>query len=119
MVVIPAGKYRMGSPSHETGRADAEGPVHDVTIWEPLAVGIHEVTREEFGHFVKATGRSTAKKCWTYKSGEWKERSGRSWKKPGFKQDGRHPVVCVSWDDTKAYLGWLSRKTGEAYRTGC
>ena len=116
MVVMPAGKFRMGSPSHETGRDDDEGPVHDVTIWEPLAVGIHEVTREEFGHFVKETGRSTAKKCWTYKSGKWKERSGRSWKKPGFKQGGSHPVVCVSWDDAKAYVGWLSRKTGEAYR---
>ena len=116
MVVIPAGKYRMGSPSHEAGRNDDEGPVHDVTIWEPFAVGIHEVTREEFGHFVKETGRSTPKKCWTYKSGKWKERSGRSWKKPGFKQDGRHPVVCVIWDDAKAYVGWLSRKTGERYR---
>lgn len=116
MVVVPAGKYRMGSPSHESGRDDDEGPVHDVTIWEPFAVGVYEVTREEFGHFVEETGRSTPKKCWTYKSGEWKERSGRSWKKPGFKQDERHPVVCVDWDDAKAYVGWLSRKTGERYR---
>ena len=82
MVVVPAGKFRMGSPSHEAGRNDDEGPVHDVTIWEPFAVGIHEVTREEFRHFVKETGRSTPKKCRTYRSGEWKERSGRSWKKP-------------------------------------
>ena len=116
MVVVPAGKFRMGSPSHETGRRDAEDPVHDVAIWEPFAVGIHEVTREEYGHFVKETGRSTAKKCRTYKNGKWKERSGRSWKKPGFKQGGNYPVVCVSWDEAKAYVEWLSRKTGEAYR---
>ena len=116
LVVIPAGKYRMGSPSHEAGRDDDEGPVHDVTIWEPFAVGIHEVTREEFGHFVKETGRSTAKACLMYKNGEWKERTGRSWKKPGFKQAGNHPVVCVNWDDANAYVGWLSRKTGERYR---
>ena len=116
MVVVPAGKYRMGSPSHEAGRDDDEGPAHDVTIWEPFAVGVNEVTREEFGHFVKETSRSTAKACWTYENGKWTERTGRSWKKPGFKQAGNHPVVCVSWDDAKAYAGWLSRKTGAKYR---
>ena len=116
MVVVPAGKYRMGSPSHEAGRNDSEGPVHEVTIWEPFAVGVHEVTREEFGYFAQETGRSTAKVCWTYRNGKWNERSGGSWKKPGFKQGRNHPVVCVSWNDVKAYVGWLSRKTGEVYR---
>ena len=112
MVVIPAGKYRMGSPSTEKDRDSDEGPVHDVTIWEPLAVGIHEVTKEEFRQFVKLTRHSTGKDCKTYESGKWKKRSGRSWKKPGFSQGKRHPVVCVSWDDAKAYVGWLSKKTG-------
>ena len=116
MVVIPAGRYRMGSPSTEKDRDSDEGPVHDVTIWEPLAVGIHEVTKEEFRQFVKETHHSTGKDCVTFESGKWKNRSGRSWKKPGFSQDKRHPVVCVSWADAKAYVGWLSIKTGEAYR---
>ena len=116
LVVLPAGYYRMGSPSHESGRNDNEGPVHDVTIWEPFAVGIHEVTREEFGHFVKETGRSTAMECLTYNTSGWTRRSGRSWKKPGFRQSEREPVVCVSWDDAKAYVEWLSSKTGEKYR---
>ena len=116
MVVIPAGRYRMGSPSTEKDRDSDEGPVHDVTIWEPLAVGIHEVTKEEFRQFVKETRHSAGKDCYTYESGKWKKHSGRSWKKPGFSQGKRHPVVCVSWDDAKAYVGWLSKKTGEAYR---
>ena len=116
MVVIPAGKYRMGSPSHEAGRDDDEDPVHDVTIWEPLAVGVYEVTREEFGRFVKEAGYFPGKGCRVYRNGEWKDRSGNSWKKPGFKQRKRHPVVCVSWEDARAYVRWLSGKTEQQYR---
>jgi formylglycine-generating enzyme required for sulfatase activity len=29
---------------------------------------------------------------------------------------GDRPVINVSWDDAKAYLAWLSKKTGEEYR---
>src|SRR5207302_6940801 len=29
---------------------------------------------------------------------------------------GRQPVINMSWDDAKAYLAWLSRKTGKSYR---
>ena len=31
MVAIPAGKFLMGSPAHEPGRFDSEGPQHVVT----------------------------------------------------------------------------------------
>jgi formylglycine-generating enzyme required for sulfatase activity len=31
-------------------------------------------------------------------------------------QAGSHPVVCVNSADAKAYVGWLSTKTGQAYR---
>jgi formylglycine-generating enzyme required for sulfatase activity len=29
---------------------------------------------------------------------------------------GRRPVINVSWDHAKAYVAWLSRKTGKSYR---
>ena len=39
MAVLPAGSYRMGSPSYEQGRQKNEGPVHEVTIAAPFALG--------------------------------------------------------------------------------
>ena len=116
MVVVPSGSFMMGSPPSEEGRDDDEGPVHRVSIPSSFAVGVYEVTRGEFGRFVSSTGRSMGNKCWTVKDGEWEERSGRSWLSPGFSQTDLHPAVCVSWDDARAYVAWLSRETGEAYR---
>ena len=51
----------------------------------------------------------------------WEERE-RNWENPGFvafeKLEHRddHPVVCVNWNDAKAYVKWLSEKTGKEYR---
>ena len=116
LVVVPSGSFMMGSPSHEQGPDEDEGPVHRVRIGEPFAVGVYEVTVSEFGRFAEGTGHSTGNSCWTYEGGEWKSREGFGWRDPGFRQAGSHPVVCVSWDDARAYATWLSRRTGERYR---
>ena len=116
MVVVPAGSYRMGSPSYEQGRREDEGPVHEVTIAVPFAIGRHEVTVAEFGRFVDETGYSTGSSCRTYEGGKWESRAGRGWRNPGFGQSGRYPVACVNWNDAQAYVAWLSRETGEEYR---
>ena len=116
MVVVPSGRFMMGSPPSEEGRDDDEGPQHRVTIGSSFAVGVHEVTRGEFGRFVSATNRSMGDSCWTWENGEGKGRSGRGWRNPGFSQRDAHPVVCVSWNDARAYVRWLSGETGASYR---
>ncbi len=116
MVVVPAGTYQMGSPSYEAGRYDDEGPAHRVTLGQAFAVGVYEVTRGEYGRFVGATGHAGGNSCYVLEGGGLEERSGRSWRNPGFRQSEREPVVCVNWREARAYAEWLSRETGQSYR---
>jgi formylglycine-generating enzyme required for sulfatase activity len=112
MVVVPAGSFTMGSPpDNEEGRWDNEGPQHDVTIGKAFAVGKLHVTRDEYAAFVNDTGYVASTTCHRYRGG-----SNASWRDPGLAQEGLHPVVCVTWDDAKAYVNWLVKKTGKPYR---
>ena len=114
MVVIPPGRFRMGDLSGDA--YDILKPVHAVTIGYKLAVGTYEVTRGEFAAFVNDTGYGASGGCWYYTGSDWEESASTSWRSPGFGQSDRDPVVCVSWDDAKAYLRWISRKTEVTYR---
>ena len=98
MVVIPAGKFVMGSPGYEAGRRGNEGPQHEVTISWSFAVGKYEVTFAEWDACVAGGG------CRGEQPQDWGE--GR----------GRKPVVSGIWGGAKAYVSWLSGKTGEEYR---
>jgi len=115
MVVIGAGEFEMGSPDSEAERSPEEGPRHPVKIGRPFAVGKLMVSRDEFEAFVRDTSYSSDK-CWTREDSRIEERLGRSFRNPGFTQEGNHPAVCVSWDDARAYAAWLTRKTGRVYR---
>jgi hypothetical protein len=48
MIVIPAGKFTMGSPENEPDREASEGLQHEVTVAKPFAVSKFEVTFEEW-----------------------------------------------------------------------
>ena len=96
MVVVGAGEFMMGSRS---GEEDGnEGPQHEVRIGEMIAVGKYEVTFAEWEGCVVGGG------CGGYRPGD--EGWGR----------GDRPVINVSWEDAKAYVSWLSWKTGKSYR---
>jgi formylglycine-generating enzyme required for sulfatase activity len=116
MVVIPAGAFAMGSPAEEKARDDNEGPLHRVTIARPFALGKFEVTVAQFAAFVQETGYDTGQTCDVWQDGTWDERPGYAWRNPNFPQSDAHPAACLSWDDAQAYVAWLSRKTGAAYR---
>ena len=114
MVRIEGGCFLMGSPESETSRDDDERQ-HEVCV-ESFSIGKYEVTRGEYARFVRETGRATGDECWTYESGGWGWRSGRSWRSPGYGQEATHPVVCVSHDEAVAYARWLSEELGQRYR---
>ena len=117
MVVVPAGAFVSGDPPEREPVADV-GPQGPVTIAHPFAIGRYDVTVAEYRAFVEDTGRGEAGNCLTSRDGSSSlvfVPTG-TWRNPGFPQTDRDPVVCVVWDDAKAYVGWLSRKTGHAYR---
>ncbi len=96
MIVVPAGKFMMGSPDSEKDRYESEGPQREVAIAKSFAVGKTEVTFDEYAACVAA---------------------GACQKPPdgGFGR-GDRPVINVSWDEAKTYTTWLSRMTGKEYR---
>ena len=98
MVIALPGSFLMGSPSGEEKRDSDEGPRHRVTIEKPFAVGKYEVTFAEWDACVANGG------CGGHRPGD------KGWGR------GRRPVIYVSWEDAKAYVQWLSRKTGKQYR---
>jgi formylglycine-generating enzyme required for sulfatase activity len=115
-VVVPAGSFTMGSPENEPGRSDDEGPQHKVTIANALVIGRFPITRGEFAAFVKETEYRADAGCSVWSDSDWKLQPDRSWHFPGFEQNDRHPAVCVSWNDAKAFIAWLSAKVGKPYR---
>ncbi len=115
MVVVPAGRFLMGSPASESGRDDDEGPRHLVTIANPFAVGKYEVTRTEFGRFARATGQQM-NGCFYWDGKQVSLDIAGNWENPGFPQRANEPALCVSWEDAQAYVRWLSQQSGKTYR---
>ena len=90
LVLIPAGKFLMGSPTTEVGRKNDETQ-HQVTLTKPFYMGKYEVTQEQ-----------------------WKEVMGNN---PSLSVKGsKLPVTDVSWDDCQEFIKKLNAKTNGSYR---
>jgi formylglycine-generating enzyme required for sulfatase activity len=98
MITMPAGSFIMGSPASEPQRSSDEGPQQEIVISRAFAVARSEVSFDEWLACVAEGG------CNAYRPGDY------GW---GL---GKRPVINVSWTDAKAYVKWLSEKTGAPYR---
>ncbi|RMN26925.1 hypothetical protein ALQ62_03607 [Pseudomonas coronafaciens pv. zizaniae] len=108
MVVLPAGTFTMGAPEEEMGRQPDEGPLHDVTFAKPFAISRFQVLSGEWNAYIKNSG---------YKMPDGDTRPGRECKagQPRYPLTARQPAVCMDWNEAKAYVEWLSKKTGKPY----
>jgi formylglycine-generating enzyme required for sulfatase activity len=98
MITMPTGSFTMGSPASEPQRSSDEGPQQQILIGRMFAVGRSEVSFDEWFACVAEGG------CNAYRPGDY------GW------GTGKQPVINVSWTDAKAYVKWLSAKTGATYR---
>jgi formylglycine-generating enzyme required for sulfatase activity len=89
MVLIPAGKFLMGSPTTEVGRNKDETQ-HEVTLTKPYYLGKHEVTQDQ-----------------------WQAVMGNN---PSSIKGPRLPVTNVSWNDCQDFINNLNTKTNRGYR---
>jgi len=132
---VAGGCYQMGQDEAEkadlTMLAGEEGarlafgdelPTHEVCVPD-FNLGRHEVTVAAFSKFVEATGYRTGAEiaggCQEYPIPRyrWEENPKRNWREPGFTQKADEPVVCLSWNDTRAFADWLSKANpGKAFR---
>jgi len=89
MLLIPAGKFKMGSPESEKGR-DADETQHEVTLTKPYYMGKYEVTQEQW-EAVMGNNRSSTK-------------------------GAKFPVTDVSWEDCQEFIKKVNENTKGGYR---
>ena len=89
MVLIPAGKFVMGSPAFEYGRDKLETQ-HKVTLTKPFYMGKYEVTQEQY-EAVMGKNPSTIK-------------------------GAKLPVTNMSWEDCQDFIKKLNAKTYGGFR---
>jgi formylglycine-generating enzyme required for sulfatase activity len=125
MVVLPAGSFSMGSSAEEKSWAASHGsslgsvadeaPQHQVSL-PSFALGKYDVTRGEYAAFARETGYPAGDGCGRGRAiFKWEKDPKSTLENPGQAQTDRDPVVCVSWQDARAYIAWLNRK---AHRGG-
>jgi formylglycine-generating enzyme required for sulfatase activity len=108
MLRVEPGSFTMGNPS--ASAASFDGPPQSITFALPFRLAKFEVTRAEFTAFVEATGYIRPR------DSQVPDTPTDLWRRPGFEQTDRHPVVNLSLEDADAYVAWLAKTTGKNYR---
>lgn len=107
----------VGRPIRDVGGADlmlVPASIHGATFGTAFLMMRNEVSRKDYAAFAAATRHDTTR-CRNSLS-PLRLFDRRTWKEPGFKQSDDEPVVCISYDDARAYADWLSRRSGKSYR---
>ena len=99
MVVIPPGTFQMGSTKEKR-----EGPIHEVTIARPFAMGRFKVTWPLWDACV-AAGDCKVPAFDIRQVERYKWYAG-----------DKMPALNLSWDQAKALVAWFSKTTNRKYR---
>jgi formylglycine-generating enzyme required for sulfatase activity len=112
-ILVNHGSFTMGSPDNETKMRGANEKQHKVTLSKPMYVQEHEMTVGQWKWFVKAASYKTEAETGGGANAlveyNWEKDSDYNWQKPGFAQNDKHPVTCVSWNDTQAFIKWINK----------
>ncbi len=111
-VLIPAGKFRMGSrdsalevarrckmPNAQAGWFHDEHPRHEVTLTEPFYMAIGEVSQEHYQAVTDPEQKDPAK------------RVGHDY--PDEFKGARQPVVNIAWNDAERFCKTLTSRSAE------
>jgi uncharacterized protein (TIGR02996 family) len=107
-VLIPPGKFWMGSPSSEADRFEDEGSEREVEITRPFYLAVFPLTQAEY---IGVTETNPSHFCST----------GLDRERVAGIDTSRHPVENLSWDDAVAFCRALNavhqeRDAGRVYR---
>ncbi|PYR88278.1 MAG: sulfatase-modifying factor protein [Acidobacteria bacterium] len=120
MVAVPGGRFTMGSPDNEKGRAPDEGPEHEVEVG-PFWIGKTEVTWDEYDLFAFGMDlerpSSAQPRPATPTGADAITRPTPPYGDESFGYGkGKQPAINMTWHAAMEYCRWLSAKTGKLYR---
>ncbi len=133
MILIPGGKFQMGTADEVGYPADGEGPVREVML-QGFWIDAIAVSNERFAAFVDNTGHLTEAERfeWSFvfagllppdftdtrgiaAAPWWRQVFGADWRHPegpnsNINERPDHPVVHVSWNDALGYCTWAGTR---------
>ena len=110
MVLVPEGRFSMGSPGKAVDEDGAERPVHEVSL-PAFSVDKYEVTTAQYARFLNAVKRTADEAGRAYiglneylpleqGDGQWRPRKGVE----------KHPMLNVTWHGANAYARWAGKR---------